>query len=178
MQPFHFEHTRQMSEEEYAEAYGAGISDRFSPLRAAPFAVVATALLFWPYTLLLGVATWGFLALMLTMPSVLRRGAAERYKELPFLRTPHTWGADETGLWVRASDWTAQFAWTQVHGCRVSERWMVITLQSGPSVVLPVPGLREARAYRPVLDMIARQGVKPRGLKGVAAAARERVLAS
>jgi hypothetical protein len=174
MQPFHFEHTRQFSEQEYIAVVATGISLRARPLKLVVIALVGIACLFWSYTMLLGLAVlvlvwWGSYGHVL-----FARGIGQRYRRMTFLRTAVAYGADQDGFWLHAAECQARHAWTQLHACRFSDEWVVLVPTAGADILLPVAGLKAARAYRPLLDTVARQGVTPNATKHGPAQARSR----
>jgi hypothetical protein len=109
---FRFEHTCELSEDEYVALLGLLASDKRSRwLRRVGILAVGIACLFFPYTFLLGVAILTLAVIAVVAPRYLPGTAARVYGEMLYLHEPVTYGVDHERLWARAGGLSAEVTW-------------------------------------------------------------------
>ena len=121
------------------------------------------ACLFFPYTLLLGVAILALAAIALVAPHFLPGTASRVYRETLYLYGPVTFGVTEEGLWARAADLSAELSWRHVTMWYERDGWFILRGNGFPLIMFPVDGLEAARVYGHVRALAARHGVEFKG---------------
>jgi hypothetical protein len=155
MNPFQFEHTYRLSEAEYTAVHSAllGLRPWRRTFRRLGIALLGIACLFWAYTLLLGVTILALTALFLTIPHFLPGTTARVYREVAYLHDAITYGVSDEAVWLQGSDFSIRAGWRHVTVWLETGPWLVLRLQTMPSIYLPVADLRARGVYDSVMEL-------------------------
>jgi hypothetical protein len=158
---FSFEHIHQLSQSEYVAIWA--LTDPAPTARRARQLVViiaGVACLFWPYTMLLGVAILALGAVGIFAPQFFPGTAARNFHEFRYLDGPVTYGADEEGVWARTPDFSAKAAWRHVTVWRERNGWLILQGNGFPPVLLPIARLKAQTAYERVKSLVQQHAVE------------------
>lgn len=158
---FSFEHTHQLTQSEYAAIWA--LADPSPTARYARRLIVTVAgvtCLFWPYTMLLGVAILALGAVGVFAPHFFPGTAARRFRDFHYLDGPVTYGADEEGVWARTPDLSAKAAWRHMTMWRERNGWLILQGNGFPPVLLPIAGLKAQAAYERVRSLAQQHAVE------------------
>lgn len=161
MTTFTFEHTHQLSETEYVALWG--LADPAPSARQARWMIVMVAglaCLFWPHTMLLGVAILVVGAIGVFAPHFFPGTAARNFGEFRYLDGPVTYGVDEEGVWARTPDFSAKAAWRHVTVWRERNGWPILQGNGFPAVLLPIAELKAKNSYARVKSLAQQRAVE------------------
>ena len=158
---FNFEHTYQISQAEYVGLWG--LLDPASPARLAwriGIVVVGLACLWSPYTVASGVIILAAAAVATFIPRFFPGAVARNYEEFLYLDGPVTYGADDTYVWVRTSDFSAKPAWRHVTVWRERNGWLILQGNGFPAVLLPIEALKAQSIYDRVKSLAEKHALE------------------
>jgi len=124
---------------------------------------VGIACLFFPYTLLLGVAILALAAIAFVAPYYLPGTASRVYREMFYLHGPVTYGVTQEGLWARAVDLSSELSWRHVTTWYERDGWFILRGNGFPLLMFPVGGLEAAGVYGRVQALAALHAVEFKG---------------
>ena len=152
---FSVEHTHQLSQSEYVAIWALSNPAPLAKRARRLIVIVAgCACLFWPYTMLLGVAILALGALGVLAPHFYPGTAARNFHEFRYLDGPVTYGADEVSVWVRTPDYSARAAWRHVTVWRERNGWLILQGNGFPPVLLPIAELKAQNSYERVKSLV------------------------
>lgn len=155
---FTFEHTHQLSEAEYVQLWGMRQAVRWGS--QVGLLGVGLALLWWPYTIGLGVVTLVFATAGILLPRILPGTAARTFRQSSYLTEPVTYGASADSVWVKASDFTAEVSWRHVVVWRERGGWLILQGSGFPPVLLPIATLKIEGLYDQVKAQVKKHAVE------------------
>lgn len=150
-----FEHTIEFDEESY-RAIWQRKSTRW--LRFVIALVLGLFMLFWSYTLLLGVVVLILCFIHLISPSLLSKGLHHNFQGLKYLHHPLKYGVSEEYLWVQGRTIDAKASWSLLATWQVRNDWLVLSPSGIPQVYLPISKMKKAGVYDQIMELAKRNG--------------------
>ncbi len=150
-----FEHTIKFDEETYRAVWHRK-STRW--LRFAIALVVGLFMLFWSYTLLLGVAVLTLCLIHLISPGLLSKGVHHNFQGLKYLHHSLKYGVSDEHLWVQGRIIDTKASWSLLVTWQVRNDWLILSLSGTPQVYLPIPEMKSSGAYDKVLELAKKNG--------------------
>ena len=156
---FQVEKTVRFTQAEFVKL-NSPLSTRFRWPRRLLVLVAGAAMLFWSYTLLLGVAVLVSILMAIFAPQMFPAGAARTYRDTPYLKGELTFGADSEELWVKGKQLYARCSWANLRVWDERAGWLILRPAGMPSLYFSTQELIAAGAYEPILDQAKRHGRK------------------
>ena len=152
-----FEHTANFDEKTYRGIWVA------KPVRWYRFTIITAVgiiLLFWSYTLIIGVLILGLSLIAFVSPRILGKGLRHNYYGHKYLHQPLTYGVSEDHLWVRGKNIEASATWTLLATWQVRADWLILTASGIPQVFLPVSDMKKVGSFERIMQLALENGKK------------------
>ena len=152
-----FEHTVEFDESKYRDIW-ANKPTRW--LRFGMTAIVGVIMLYWSYTLLLGVLLLAICLILLVSPRLLKRGVSHSFQGQTYLNKPTTFGVSEEGLWVRGESLDASAGWPLLVTWQIRGDWLILSATGIPQVLLPVSAMKSAGHFERIMKLASTYGTE------------------
>lgn len=150
-----FEHTIKFNEKSYRAVWQKK-STRW--LRFAIALVVGLFMLFWSYTLLLGVVVLILCFIHLISPGLLSKGLHHNFQGLKYLHHPLKYGVSGEYLWVQGGTIDAKASWPLLVTWQVRNDWLILSPSGIPQLYLPIREMKSSGVYDKVLELAKKNG--------------------
>lgn len=150
-----FEHTVEFNEETYRAVW------QHKSRRWLYFAIVFAIgffMLFWSYTLLLGVLFLILCFLKLVSPGILSKGLHHNFRGQRYLHQPLRYGVSVEHLWVQGETIDAKASWSLVVTWQIKRDWLILTPSGIPPVHLPVSEMKKSGVYDQIMQLAKKNG--------------------
>lgn len=152
-QPFEFKNTLKFNENEYVRIYTTPVKIS-SPLKFAAGCIAAFALLFWPYTLIIGLGFFGIFGLNWLASRFLRPGLTKIFKANRFIRQKTNYSADDHGFIVETHGYRASISWDKAMAWTIANGWLRIETRGFPNCLFRVSDLKNSGVYDPIITKL------------------------
>jgi len=156
---FEFTHTLMFDEQKYLDVQLGSMKFK-RPIRLVVGCIVAFAMLFWSYTLIVGGCFFAFLGITWFAIRKMPVHLGESFKANRFLRQSTSYTADENGFTIVTKGYRARISWTKVKAWRQTDDWLRIQTSGFPNGFFPVSELKQARVYDQFIATLREHGVK------------------
>jgi hypothetical protein len=150
-----FEHTIEFDEESY-RAIWQRKSTRW--LRFAIALVIGLLMLFWSYTLLLGVVVLILCFIHLVSPHLLSKGLHHNFRGLKYLHHPLKYSVSDEHLVVQGRTIDAKASWPLLVTWQVRNNWLILTPSGIPQVYLPISEMKKVGVYDQIMELTKKNG--------------------
>jgi hypothetical protein len=150
-----FEYTIEFDEESY-RAIWQRKSTRW--LRFAIALVVGLFMLFWSYTLLLGVVVLILCFIHLVSPGLLSKGLHHNFRGLKYLHHPMKYSVSDEHLQVQGRTIDAKASWSLLATWQVRNDLLILSLSGLPQVYLPVAEMKKSGVYDHIMQLAKKNG--------------------
>jgi len=154
-----FSHEFQMTLHEYARFEGV-FSLRTRWPRRVLLLAAAVAMLFWSYTLLLGIIVLGLFLVAATMKVLIPGTRAHRFARSKHLHSEIRYSVTADGLRAESVHFRIWSAWTNLCVWRVTGPWLVLQGYGVPAFYFRIAELRTAGVWDEVDRLMRRHGVE------------------
>jgi hypothetical protein len=150
-----FEYTIEFDEESY-RAIWQRQSTRW--LRFAIAFIVGLLLLFWSYTLLLGVIILIACFTQLIVPGLLSKGLFRNFRHLKYMHHPLKYGVSDEHLWVQGKTIDAKVSWSLLATWQVRNDWLILSPSGIPQIYLPLTEMKKSGVYEHIMELAKKNG--------------------
>ncbi len=150
-----FEYTIEFDEKSYRAVWQRK-STRW--LRFTIALVVGLFMLFWSYTLLLGVVVLILCFIELVSPALLSKGLHYNFRDFKYLHHPLKYGVSDEHLWVQGRTIDAKASWPLLVTWQIRNDWLILSPSGIPQLYLPIPEMKKSGVYEKVLELAKRNG--------------------
>jgi hypothetical protein len=150
-----FEHTVEFDEEAY-RAIWQRKSTRW--LRFAIALGVGFFMLFWSYTLLVGVLVLVLCFIHVVSPGLLSKGLHHNFRGLKYLHEPMKYGVSDEGLRVQGRTIDAKASWSLLVTWQIRNDWLILSPSGMPQVYLPLPEMKKSGVYDQIMQLAKKNG--------------------
>ena len=150
-----FEHTIEFDEETYRAIWQRN-STRW--LRFAIALVFGLFMLFWSYTLLLGVLVLILCFIQLVSPRLLSKGLYYNFRDHKYLHDPMRYGVSGEHLWVQGRTIDAKASWSLLATWQIRNDWLILSPSGMPKVYLPVAEMKNSGVYDQIMQLAKKNG--------------------
>ncbi|MEM7633524.1 MAG: hypothetical protein AAF299_03120 [Pseudomonadota bacterium] len=154
---FEFTNALQFDQQQYVELNGA-TTGKWRPVLIASFALAGILMLFWSYTLMLGIMVLAVTCLSVFAPQFLPGSEAWQYRENPLNQQEVLYGVSDQGLSFKTEGAEAEIVWARkIHW---EERGDLLRIWSVnfPLCWFYISELKQAGVYDQVMDKCRRYG--------------------
>ncbi len=150
-----FEHTIKFDEKTYRAVWERK-STRW--LRFGIGLVVGLFMLFWSYTLLLGVLVLILCFLHLVSPGILKKSLRLGFQGHKYLHQPLKYSVSVEYLWVQGETINAKASWSLLVTWQIIRDWLILSASGIPQVYLPIPDMKRSGVYNKVFELAKKNG--------------------
>jgi len=150
-----FEHAIEFDEETYRVIW---LSKSTRWLRFAIALVIGLFMLFWSYTLLLGVVVLILCFIHLVSPGLLSKGLHHNFRALKYLHHPLKYGVSDDHLWVQGKTIDAKASWSLLVTWQVRNDWLILSRTGIPQIYLPITEIKKAGVYNQIMELAKKNG--------------------
>lgn len=152
-----FEYTNRFDEATYRDIW-SGKTKRW--IRFGIAFVSGFIMLFWSYTLFLGILILLLCFLKLISPQIVTKGLYHNFHGHKFLHQPLTYGVNHERLWVRGATLDASATWPLLVTWQITRGWLVLTTSGIPQLYFPVSKLEEAGVFEEIMELAEKHGTE------------------
>ncbi len=145
-----FEHTVKFDEKTYR---GIWVTKPVRWIRISFTISIGIIMLFWSYTMILGILVLGLCLIALVSPSIITKGLHHNYHGHKYLHQPLTYGVSEDFLWVRGKTLDASANWSLLATWQVRADWLILNASGIPQVFLPVSEMKESGIFDQIMQL-------------------------
>ena len=150
-----FEHTVHFDEKTYR---GIWVSKPVRWIRIIIGFAVGIILLFWAYTLVVGIVILGLCLITIISPRIFGKALYHNFHNHKHLHQPLTFGVSEDRLWVRGETLDASATWKLLTTWQVRADWLILTVSGIPQIFLPVSDMKKSGSFDRVLQLALENG--------------------
>jgi hypothetical protein len=161
---FEFSNTLQFDQQQYVELNGVSRGEK-QPYLVAGFAVVGVLMLFWSFTLLLGIFILTITGLVAFAPHKLRGTDAWHYRVRPLYQQAILYGVSDQGLRFETDGAEAEIVWAKTTVWEERDDLLRISPTNFPNCWFPIPELKRAGVHDQVMDKCRRYGRQYKGYR-------------
>ena len=159
---FEYAQTLKFEEQEYVEAH-ADLLRFIRPFRLVVGCIVAIAILFWQYTMIISICYFSLLLLAVWLPrSPVPRYMGSVFENNRFIRQETVYSADPSGFTMTTKGFRARISWNNAVFWQLSRSWLVIQTRGFPNTWFRVSDLKKAGVYESLMATLREHGVKRR----------------
>lgn len=141
-------------------------SKRKPILRLAPVLIIGIGMLFWKYTMSLGIVLLLFIAISFFMMKVIKNQkwldklSNDRYRENIIIHSPLFYGFNEFGFTVRGKYFNANAAWHLVYSYNNNGKWVRVFVPGLITLYYSVPEMKEQGVFDFFISKVELNGKK------------------
>jgi hypothetical protein len=154
-----FSHEFQLTESEFVGLWGI-VSRRTRLPRYLATVALGIAMLFSPYTLLIGIIVL-VLALLLPLANLtVRATAMATFRKSKYLHCPVKYTLSEDGVEAQGLSFKAWSAWANLYVWRIAGPWLILSAHASPSFYFRVADLQGAGIWERVYSLVRAHAVE------------------
>jgi hypothetical protein len=150
-----FEHTIEFDEETYRAIWERN-STRW--LRFTIALVFGIFMLFWSYTLLLGVFVLILCFLYVVSPRILSKALPHNFQGHRYMHQPLKYGVSVEHLWVQGETIDTKASWSLLATWQITRDWLILTPSGIPPVYLPISEMKKAGVFDQIMELAKKNG--------------------
>ena len=152
-----FEHTVEFNERTYRAIWA---SKPVRWLRLSLTVIAGIIMLFWSYTVVLGVVVLVLCLVHVLSPRILRKGLHHSFHGHKYLQHSLTYGVSDERLWVRGESLDASAAWSLLVTWQIRADWIILAVSGIPQVFLPVSGVKKSGNLERIMALASAHGME------------------
>ncbi|MEM9472895.1 MAG: hypothetical protein AAGA00_13135 [Pseudomonadota bacterium] len=164
MREFDYTHELQFDEQQYVEAW-LELIQIIWPIRLFVILITAGAMLFWSYTMIIGMVLLMSAAMAYWLPArFIPRHWAESsgWNRNRFARQKTIYSADQDGYTVATKGMKIRINWEKTTDWKLTRNWLHINTRGFPSAWFRKLDLEQAGVYDDLMGTLHRKGVRQR----------------
>ena len=150
-----FQHTVQFDENTYRDIWSSKTTRwvRFIVLTA-----IGISMLFFKYTLLLGIITLLLCILNQRMKKIFGKTLRGMFQNHKHLHQPLTFGLSNTRMWMHGETINTSASWSLLSSWQITRGWLVLTPHGSSQLFFRVSQLEDAGVFEQVVELAKKHG--------------------
>lgn len=157
---FEYADTIKFDEQQYVEAY-MELTRINRPFRLVARCLIAFAMLFWSYTMIIAICYFAFLLFAVLIPPRIMPGHMNQsFKGNRFARQETIYTADQSGFTIKTKGFRSKVSWDNAVFWQLTRNWLHIQTRGFPNAWFRVSELKRTGVYDCLMETLLEHGVK------------------